>query len=75
LRREVDEERVKAKEVIDAMKEELERVVKMSQEFLTPRKEESEVVQRQGGMRRVSKRLRGRDSGMGLLDEEEEEFF
>ncbi|EXM26908.1 hypothetical protein V3481_013088 [Fusarium oxysporum f. sp. vasinfectum] len=75
LRKEVDEERVKAKEVIDAMKEELERVVKMSQEFLTPRKEESEVVQRQGGMRRVSKRLRGRDSGMGLLDEEEEEFF
>jgi hypothetical protein len=74
LRREVDEERVKAKEVIDAMKEELERVVKMSQEFLTPRKE-SEVVQKQGGMRRVSKRLRGRDSGMGLLDEEEEEFF
>ncbi|KAF6519457.1 hypothetical protein HZS61_017831 [Fusarium oxysporum f. sp. conglutinans] len=40
LRKEVDEERVKAKEVIDAMKEELERVVKMSQEFLTPRKED-----------------------------------
>ncbi|KAF5230975.1 hypothetical protein FANTH_13589 [Fusarium anthophilum] len=54
LRREVDEERVKAKEVIDAMKEELERVVRMSQEFLTPRKEE-EVVTGQGqGMRRSS---------------------
>ncbi|KLP00665.1 Uncharacterized protein Y057_11223 [Fusarium fujikuroi] len=48
LKRQVDEERVKAKEVIDAMKEELERVVKMSQEFLTPRKEESEVVKGQG---------------------------
>ncbi|KAG4282402.1 hypothetical protein FPRO06_09075 [Fusarium proliferatum] len=74
LKRQVDEERVKAKEVIDAMKEELERVVRMSQEFLTPRKEEEEVVKGQG-VRRVSKRLRGRDSGMGLLDEEEEEFF
>ncbi|QGI67461.1 hypothetical protein CEK26_011412 [Fusarium fujikuroi] len=53
LKRQVDEERVKAKEVIDAMKEELERVVKMSQEFLTPRKEESEVVKGQG-VRRVN---------------------
>ncbi|KAL7763781.1 hypothetical protein ACKLNR_007139 [Fusarium oxysporum f. sp. zingiberi] len=60
LRREVDEERVKAKEVIDAMKEELERVVKMSQEFLTPRKEESEVVQRQGAFKHPLRHLQRR---------------
>ncbi|KAF9769578.1 hypothetical protein IL306_012990 [Fusarium sp. DS 682] len=74
LKREVEEERRKAKEVIDAMKEELQRVVKMSQEFLTT-KESPEEEGKTGVSRRVSKRLRGRDSGMGLLDEEEEEFF
>ncbi|KAF4437685.1 hypothetical protein F53441_12975 [Fusarium austroafricanum] len=88
LKREIEDERRKAKEVIDGMKEELQRVVKMSQEFLTPKAQmtdadaqgESSTVVRQGLMsgglaRRSSKRLRGRDSGMGLLDEDEEEFF
>ncbi|KAF4335475.1 glycolipid 2-alpha-mannosyltransferase [Fusarium beomiforme] len=74
LKREVENERQKAKEVIDAMKEELQRVVKMSQEFLTTKESQAED-EKQGGVTRMSKRLRGRDSGMGLLDEEEEEFF
>ncbi|RFN55046.1 glycolipid 2-alpha-mannosyltransferase [Fusarium flagelliforme] len=36
LKSQMDEERTKAKAVIDSMKEELQRVVQMSQEFLTP---------------------------------------
>jgi hypothetical protein len=89
----MEEERTKAKAVIDSMKEELQRVVQMSQEFLTPRSkaptivEESEsssskpIVRRgylsAGSARRSSRKRpsRGRDSGMGLLDEDEEEFF
>ncbi|KAH6966978.1 hypothetical protein EDB82DRAFT_517748 [Fusarium venenatum] len=102
LKSQVEEERTKAKAVIDSMKEELQRVVQMSQEFLTPKSKalkgidsESEpgsgsssssstvsakrpaFVSVDGGARRLSgKRLcRGRDSGMGLLDEDEEECF
>ncbi|KAM0391868.1 hypothetical protein HYE67_004878 [Fusarium culmorum] len=101
LKSQVEEERMKAKTVIDSMKEELQRVVQMSQEFLTPKNKalkgvesESEpgsgssssstvsakrpaFVSVDGGARRSSrKRLcRGRDSGMGLLDEDEEECF
>ncbi|KAM0244698.1 hypothetical protein ACHAP5_006041 [Fusarium lateritium] len=93
LKSQMEEERTQAKAVIDSMKEELQRVVQMSQEFLTPRSkaptivEESEsssskpVVRRgylsAGSARRSSKKRpsRGRDSGMGLLDEDEEELF
>ncbi|KAM0281864.1 hypothetical protein ACHAO9_010492 [Fusarium lateritium] len=93
LKSQMEEERTQAKAVIDSMKEELQRVVQMSQEFLTPRSkaptivEESEsssskpIVRRgylsAGSARRSSKKRpsRGRDSGMGLLDEDEEEFF
>ncbi|OBS22509.1 hypothetical protein FPOA_08846 [Fusarium poae] len=102
LKSQMEEERAKAKAVIDSMKEELQRVVQMSQEFLTPKSKtlkgvdsESEpgsgsssssstvsakrpaFVSVDGGARRLSrKRLcRGRDSGMGLLDEDEEECF
>ncbi|KIL90032.1 hypothetical protein FAVG1_06770 [Fusarium avenaceum] len=93
LKTQMEEERTQAKAVIDSMKEELQRVVQMSQEFLTPKSkastvaEESEassskpVVRRgyfsAGSARRSSKKRpsRGRDSGMGLLDEDEEEFF
>ncbi|KAJ6441057.1 glycosyl hydrolase [Purpureocillium lavendulum] len=95
------EERAKAKEAMDAMKGELQRVLQMSQEFLASPKqrpapgghgevgggggggEESSspvvrVVARPGRFlagglaRRSSKSLkRGRDSGMGLLEEDE----
>jgi hypothetical protein len=83
------------------MKEELQRVVQMSQEFLTPKSKalkslDSESEAGSGsassstttvkikaylsvdiGARRSSKKRlsRGRDSGMGLLDEDEEECF
>ncbi|RGP65883.1 glycolipid 2-alpha-mannosyltransferase [Fusarium longipes] len=99
LKSQMEEERKKAKAVIDSMKEELQRVVQMSQEFLTPNSKaqksaESESEPGSGSSSRVTakrkscisvdvgarrpsrKRLsRGRDSGMGLLDEDEEECF
>ncbi|RSL72450.1 hypothetical protein CEP53_001073 [Fusarium sp. AF-6] len=94
LKTQMDQDREKASAVIDSMKEELQRVVQMSQEFLkTPSKTQAEtkqgsasssrtVVSRgsyfSGGLaRRTSKRKmsRGQDSGMGLLDEDEEELF
>ncbi|KAJ4245303.1 hypothetical protein NW762_014174 [Fusarium torreyae] len=93
LKTQMEEERTKAKAVIDSMKEELQRVVHMSQEFLTPKSQKagekelesssSKTVVRSGsylsgGLARRSSRKRasrGRDSGMGLLDEDEEEFF
>ncbi|KAF5665300.1 glycolipid 2-alpha-mannosyltransferase [Fusarium heterosporum] len=93
LKSQMEEERTKAKAVIDSMKEELQRVVQMSQEFLTPNgkaprlDEESESSAPQtivrhgplhaGSARRSARKRpsRGRDSGMGLLDEDEEEFF
>lgn len=85
LKMQMDKESEKAKAVIDSMKEELQRVVQMSQEFLKkPNNEESTtppgpVVRHgaylSGGLARRTSRKRGRDSGMGLLDEDEEEFF
>ena len=103
LKSQMDEERTKAKAVIDSMKEELQRVVQMSQEFLTPNSKaqtsvicESEPGSESGsvsstklsmkrpydssvgaGARRTSRKRpsRGRDSGMCLLDEDEEECF
>ncbi|KAM0544875.1 hypothetical protein ACHAPJ_011620 [Fusarium lateritium] len=93
LKTQMEEERTKAKAVIDSMKEELQRVVHMSQEFLTPKSQKAgekepessscKTVVRSGsylsgGLARRSSRKRasrGRDSGMGLLDEDEEEFF
>lgn len=103
LKSQMDEERTKAKAVIDSMKEELQRVVQMSQEFLTPNSKaqtsvicESELGSGSGsvsstklsvkrpydssvgaGARRTSRKRpsRGRDSGMCLLDEDEEECF
>ncbi|KAF5020846.1 hypothetical protein F66182_7101 [Fusarium sp. NRRL 66182] len=95
LKTQMEEERTKAKAVIDSMKEELQRVVQMSQEFLTPKAQKtaeeeaassssSKTVVRQGSYfsggltRRGSKKMllsRGRDSGMGFLDEDEEECF
>ncbi|KAJ4328382.1 hypothetical protein N0V84_001253 [Fusarium piperis] len=94
LKSQMEEDREKASAVIDSMKEELQRVVQMSQEFLkTPSKTQKEsgpgsasssrtVVSRgsyfSGGLaRRTSKKKmsRGQDSGMGLLDEDEELLF
>ncbi|KAM0428859.1 hypothetical protein ACHAPT_006659 [Fusarium lateritium] len=93
LKTQLDEDREKASAVIDSMKEELQRVVQMSQEFLkTPSKTHKEeegsasssrtVVSRgsyfSGGLaRRTSRKKmsRGQDSGMGLLDEDEEMLF
>ncbi|KAM5345914.1 hypothetical protein ACJ41O_011775 [Fusarium nematophilum] len=100
LKTKMEEEREKAKAVIDSMKEELQRVVQMSQDFLKtpngPQREgetstggaqsssaSSKTVVRRGSYltgglaRRGSKKKmsRGQDSGMGLLDEDEEEFF
>ncbi|KAM0266145.1 hypothetical protein ACHAPA_007145 [Fusarium lateritium] len=93
LKSQMEEERTQAKAVIDSMKEELQRVVQMSQEFLTPRSKAPTIVEQSesssskpivrrgylsaGSARRSSKKRpsRGRDSGMGLLDEDEEEFF
>ncbi|KAF4999560.1 hypothetical protein FDECE_11481 [Fusarium decemcellulare] len=94
LKTKMEEEREQAKAVIDSMKEELQRVVEMSQDFLKtpnrPRKEgeaesgsSSKTVVRSGSYlssglaRRTSKKKmsRGQDSGMGLLDEDEEDFF
>ncbi|RSL65858.1 hypothetical protein CEP54_004031 [Fusarium duplospermum] len=94
LKTQMDQDREKASAVIDSMKEELQRVVQMSQEFLkTPSKTQTETTQGSasssrtivsrgsyfsGGLaRRTSKRKmsRGQDSGMGLLDEDEEELF
>lgn len=87
LKVQMDKESENAKKVIDSMKEELQRVVAMSQDFLKkPEGEKSTTttpsgpVVRHGGYfsgehaRRTS-RKRGRDSGMGLLDEDEEDFF
>lgn len=94
LKTQMEQDREKASAVIDSMKEELQRVVQMSQEFLkTPSKPQMEtdqgyasssktVVSRgsyfSGGLaRRTSKKKmsRGQDSGMGLLDEDEEVLF
>ncbi|KAF4975589.1 hypothetical protein FZEAL_7642 [Fusarium zealandicum] len=83
LRAKMDEEREKAKEVIDSMKEELQRVVQMSQEFLKPQTEGDsapKTIVRPGsylaaGLARRTSKSRGRDSGMGMLDEDEEDFF
>ncbi|EEU42208.1 uncharacterized protein NECHADRAFT_93219 [Fusarium vanettenii 77-13-4] len=94
LKTQMEQDREKASAVIDSMKEELQRVVQMSQEFLkTPSKTQAETTQGSasssrtvvnrgsyfsGGLaRRTSKKKmsRGQDSGMGLLDEDEELLF
>ncbi|KAI2631306.1 hypothetical protein GGS26DRAFT_91322 [Hypomontagnella submonticulosa] len=62
LSQRADDEKRRAKEAVDAMKVELERVLKMSSELLaTPKKGGSSVVRR------------GRSAGMVAPDEEEEE--
>ncbi|KAI8718280.1 hypothetical protein NCS52_00606300 [Fusarium sp. LHS14.1] len=94
LKTQMEQDREKASAVIDSMKEELQRVVQMSQEFLkTPTKTQAETTQGStsssrtvvsrgsyfsGGLaRRTSRKKisRGQDSGMGLLDEDEELLF
>lgn len=91
LRTKMDEERTKAKAVIDSMKGELQRVLQMSQDFLnTPKKSDAApgprsppatVVRRTGPGGFLAAGLAKRrsqkrhDSGMGLLDEDEVEMF
>jgi len=84
LSRRLDDEKTKAKAAIDSMKAELERVVRMSHDFLaTPKKEGRShtegmpaAVVRSGPFlssdlpRSSSKKRRRYDSGLGFLDEE-----